>query len=129
MTGGPESFTTRMCSNASRRTPPINLIMLGNSDVGKTAMTNRYCKNQFSDYLNITIGLDFGEAIHKRKLDGQEYKVVIWDTAGQERYGTITKNHYRNSQGAVLVYDLTSDDSLEHIEKWMGDLTDNAKEP
>ena len=36
----------------------------------------------------------------------------IWDTVGQGRFQDITANFYRNSNGALIVYDITSDFSF-----------------
>uniref|UniRef100_A0A1A8FPG2 small monomeric GTPase n=1 Tax=Nothobranchius korthausae TaxID=1143690 RepID=A0A1A8FPG2_9TELE len=48
------------------------------------------------------------------------------DTAGQERYQTITKQYYRRAQGIVLVYDITSNVSFQHIVKWASDVDEFA---
>lgn len=40
------------------------------------------------------------------------------DTAGQERFSTITANYYRGAQGALLVYDVSSRASFDHVKVW-----------
>ncbi|CAB1330862.1 unnamed protein product [Coregonus sp. 'balchen'] len=52
--------------------------------------------------------------------------VILWDTAGQERYQTITKQYYRRAQGIILVYDITSSRSFQHIVKWASDVDEFA---
>ena len=47
-----------------------------------------------------------------------EDKVIIlnlWDTAGQERLRTIAPLYYRDSHGVMLVYDITSQASLDGL--------------
>jgi GTPase SAR1 family protein len=34
-------------------------------------------------------------------------KLQIWDTAGQEHFLSITNLFYKNSQAALIVYDVT----------------------
>lgn len=34
-------------------------------------------------------------------------KFEIWDTAGQERFHSLAPMYYRNSQAAIVVYDIT----------------------
>lgn len=37
---------------------------------------------------------------------------LIQDTAGQERYHALGPIYYRDSQGAIVVYDITDEDSF-----------------
>ena len=53
-------------------------------------------------------------------------KVKIWDTAGQEKFHTITKSFYNQSQGVLLLFDLTDQHSFENVEKWMNDIYNHA---
>lgn len=65
-----------------------------------------------------TVGVDFFARIIDVK-DGKRIKLQLWDTAGQERFRSITKSYYRNSVGALLVYDICNRASYEHIPTWM----------
>lgn len=49
-------------------------------------------------------------------------KLAIWDTAGQERFRTLTPSYYRDAQGAILVYDVTSHASFQKLENWLNEL-------
>lgn len=53
--------------------------------------------------------------------DGTRIKLQLWDTAGQERFRSITKSYYRNSVGALLVYDICNRASFENIPLWMAE--------
>lgn len=55
--------------------------------------------------------------------DGTKIKLQLWDTAGQERFRSITKSYYRNSVGALLVYDTCNRPSFDHIPLWMKEAT------
>lgn len=52
------------------------------------------------------------------KLASGACKLIIWDTAGQERYHALNANYYRGSKGAVIVYDVTDQDSFEKVKTW-----------
>lgn len=41
--------------------------------------------------------------------------LAIWDTAGQERFHALGPIYYRDSNGAVLVYDITDEDSFNKV--------------
>lgn len=64
------------------------------------------------------MGVDFFARLIEVK-DGTRIKLQLWDTAGQERFRSITKSYYRNSVGALLVYDICNRDSFETIPIWM----------
>ena len=46
-------------------------------------------------------------------------RLDIWDTAGQEKFKTINKSYYKNSIGAVIVFDLTELESFEEIQYYL----------
>ncbi len=52
-------------------------------------------------------------------------KLQIWDTAGQEQFRSITKLFYKNSQAAIVVYDVTKKDSFENVAGWLDEIEDN----
>ena len=52
----------------------------------------------------------------------------IWDTAGQERFRTITSAYYRGADGIIMVYDVTSAESFEHVNDWLKEVNRYASE-
>lgn len=56
------------------------------------------------------------------------YHYIQWDTAGQERFRTITTSYYKGAQGIVIVYDITDNESFDHVKNWMADIDKFAKE-
>lgn len=47
-----------------------------------------------------------------------EYLRRIWDTAGQEKFHSISKSYFRGSDACVIVFDVTSKESFQNLEKW-----------
>jgi len=41
--------------------------------------------------------------------------ILVQDTAGQERYHALGPIYYRDSQGAIVVYDITDEDSFQKV--------------
>lgn len=41
------------------------------------------------------------------------------DTAGQERFASLSQSFYRNSQGIMIVYDVTNSKSFENVSRWL----------
>jgi small GTP-binding protein len=97
--------------------PSSKVIVIGDSDVGKTCLIRRAVKNTFGS-TTPTIGIDF-EYFHHSFENGAKIKLQIWDTAGQERFRTITKSYYHQAAATLFVFDLTDALSFDNIKKWM----------
>ena len=104
----------------------IKIMLLGDSSVGKTSIIKRYCKNQYSNSFISTIGVDFETKYIN--IDGKIINIQIWDTAGQERYKILAQSYYKNSDGFVIVYDITSRISYDNIHKWIEQIKEYASE-
>jgi len=98
----------------------FKIVLVGDSDVGKSCILLRYVDDQFDQSYVSTIGVDF--RYKKLTLGGRPVKLQMWDTAGQERYRTITTAYYRGAQAALMVYDVTSAESFENVASWMSDV-------
>lgn len=56
----------------------------------------------------------------------QRVKLQIWDTAGQDRFRSIVSNYYRGAHGVILVYDVSSAESFEHVPEWLDEVRGHA---
>ena len=92
------------------------IIIIGDSGVGKSNILGRYLTNTFKQDTKSTVGVEFGSK--KVTVNGVNIKLQIWDTAGQERYRAITSAYYKGSKGCFIVYDITSTQTFEDVEKW-----------
>lgn len=91
----------------------IKIVIIGDTNVGKTNIVSNLVEDKFRKDTKPTIGVEFGSKTYK--FDDSTIKVQIWDTAGQERYHAITTSYYRGASGVILVYDVTNKGSLENI--------------
>ncbi|XP_062259394.1 ras-related protein Rab-33B-like isoform X1 [Platichthys flesus] len=96
----------------------FKIIVIGDSNVGKTCLTYRFCGGTFLKNPEATIGVDFRE--RSVELDGESVKLQIWDTAGQERFRkSMVEHYYRNVHAVIFVYDVTSLPSFDSIPEWI----------
>ena len=102
----------------------IKLTIIGDSDVGKTTLIYRYTDNNFNEEISPTVGLD--NKVKKLKIQGLQAKIQIWDTAGQEKYDSLTKQLYNNTDGVILVFDLTNNTSFINIKNWIKKVGNNC---
>ena len=95
----------------------IKLLMLGDSNVGKTNFIYRFIENKFSQNYMATTGIDLKAS--NIELNGKKIRVQLWDTAGQEKYRAITKNLFLKVQGFLALYDITNEDSFINLKSWV----------
>ncbi|NXK90883.1 RB39B protein, partial [Formicarius rufipectus] len=104
----------------------FRVIMLGDSTVGKSSLLRRYTEGVFLDAANQTVGVDF--YVQFVELEpGLRVKLQFWDTAGQERFRSVTRSYYRNSAGAMLLFDITNRASFESARRWHRDVADTVQ--
>ena len=105
----------------------IKIMIIGETETGKTSLISRYCKNEFKggSYLS-TIGIDF--QIKNLVLDSKRIRLQIWDTAGQERFRNIAKSYFHSSDGFIIVYDISNIDSFDRLDYWIDEIKTNSQE-
>ena len=89
----------------------IKIVLIGNSGVGKTCISQRYVNDSYIDQKDCsTIGSSY--FVKTVDINGKEYTLDIWDTAGQEKYRSIGKMFYKNAYIVLFVYDITNKKSF-----------------
>lgn len=96
------------------------LVLLGDTSVGKSCLVVRFCRGDFYDYQEPTIGAAF--LTQTVALSDMTVRFELWDTAGQERYRSLAPMYYRGASAAVVVFDVTNRDSFEGAKSWVKEL-------
>lgn len=105
----------------------MKIICLGNVATGKTSLARRYVTDEFSHQYRTTIGVDF--LLKEIEINNLPVRVQFWDLAGQERFTGLTRPYYRNSGGAVIVFDLTSRETWDAVLNWQNDVNSKIELP
>ncbi|XP_051547615.1 ras-related protein Rab-19-like isoform X2 [Myxocyprinus asiaticus] len=96
----------------------FKIILIGDSNVGKTCVVQSFKTGLFSERQQNTIGVDF--TVRTLNIEGK--RVKVWDTAGQERFRTITQSYYRSAHGAMITYDITRRTTFDSVPRWIHDV-------
>ena len=95
----------------------FKLVFLGEQSVGKTSLITRFMYDSFDSTYQATIGIDFlSKTMH---LDDQTVRLQLWDTAGQERFRSLIPSYIRDSNVAIIVYDISNSKSFNQVGKWI----------
>ena len=114
-----------MSENNKRKV--IRVTLLGNYQVGKTSLRNRFLGIDYEENTLSTVGINKSETMMILE-NGNEIKLIIWDTAGQERFHSISISSIQNSQGIILVFDVTNRKSFNDLNIWLGDIKNVKKD-
>ena len=102
------------------------LILLGDENVGKTSIINRFKNNKYKEDYEPTVGLDFqSKSIF---IDNINIKLLLYDTAGQEKFRSLISLYTREAKIIFFIYDITNSESFLNIEKWYNALTNINKD-
>ena len=102
------------------------LIVIGDENVGKTSILNRFKNNQFSPEYEPTVGLDFQSI--PILIDDQSVTLLLYDTAGQEKFKSLIPLYTNEANIILLIYDISNKESFENIGKWFDSLNNINKE-
>ena len=106
----------------------IKIGLLGDSQVGKTAICRALMKYEFEPELLATIGNVKLETKYELK-NGNIIKLILWDSAGQERFRSVAINTLKAVKAIILVFDVTSKLSFYNVNVWMKEISDNLSDP
>uniref|UniRef100_A0A8C0B8J7 Ras-related protein Rab-25 n=1 Tax=Buteo japonicus TaxID=224669 RepID=A0A8C0B8J7_9AVES len=113
-------------SAGAREDPcPPQVVLIGESGVGKTNLLSRFTRNEFNHDSRTTIGVEF--STRTIMVGDAVVKAQIWDTAGLERYRAITSAYYRGAVGALVVFDITKHQTYNVVDRWLKELYDHAE--
>lgn len=101
------------------------VVLLGGKGVGKSSIAQRFINNKFSEAYIGNVGVFYYEKSLQLK-NGASIKLHLWDTCGEERFRALTSTYYRDATAAILVYDVTDEESFKAAEYWMRELEEKS---
>ncbi|MFX1378838.1 MAG: Rab family GTPase [Promethearchaeota archaeon] len=96
----------------------LKIVLLGEANVGKTSLVYRFIEDKFRENYKSTLGVN----LLKKDMELNSFGFVsaqIWDLGGQESFKSLRKLYLEGANGALLVYDMTSQKSFEKLDDWV----------
>ena len=99
----------------------FQIILIGNSKVGKTSIIQKCLFNTFSDVYQKS--KSFNLFWTNYEINSELYCLQLWDVSGDEKnVNSVTGKFYKNCNCAFLIYSINDFESFTSIEKWLTDL-------
>jgi small GTP-binding protein len=106
-------------------TNELKIIVIGNSNTGKTSFVNKWTKGTFTDFYKATVVSEFSYKIYKYKE--KSYRIQMWDLAGQDQNTCITKIFSKNAHGCLVLCDITNKDTMNDTLKWKASVDESTR--
>ena len=108
--------------------PKVNFnfkfLILGDSQIGKTSILERYVNDSFKENYLVTVGVD--KRFKYLKVNGFDMDLTLSDTAGQERFRSLSKMSYKNADGILVGFALNSPETLQSVDFWIDQINNNT---
>lgn len=104
----------------------LNIMVIGDEEVGKTTILERYFHRKFNSERKKTIGVEYFSKTHRDSNSNISYNIKFWDTAGQERFHSITKNYFKRAQGMIITLAINKKSSFLNLKMWINSIIDGS---
>ncbi len=100
--------------------PAFNIILVGDSGVGKSTLIKRLLTGAFEEKYVATLGINVLSLVFNttRGL----ITLNLFDTAGQEKFDDMRIGYYTKAQGVIGMFDTSNKLSIKHLSEWIADV-------
>lgn len=99
----------------------FKVLLIGACGVGKTCLLRRFADHSFVPTTCTSAGVDF-RTCRVLVENGKSVTLQVWDVAGQEKFHSVLAPCYRRVSGVVIVFDVTSAISFEHVHSSLAEI-------
>ena len=110
----------------------LEFVVLGDTNVGKSSLIDRFCNDKFTltytpttrkvNYLRINNLVEMSYICKTITLSGKKLKLKIWDTPGQTDADSVLSHCCKGMNGFILMYSTQDPDSLRNLKFWIENL-------
>ena len=102
----------------------MKIVLVGDSQVGKTCVLTRLTMNTFQTSNPATIGAAYKG--YKISTEKGTVDLQLWDTAGQEKFKTLAPMYYRSAEAALVFFDITNLTSFQSLDSWITEIEEKG---
>ena len=95
----------------------LKLLTMGAAHSGKSCLVKRYCEGRFVAKYVQTVGVDYG--VKPVNVDGAAVRINFWDLSGHCAFLEVRNEFYKDTSGALLVYDVSDSASFASLTSWL----------
>lgn len=108
---------------ASEEGLTINIVLAGDSGVGKSALAARFVDGDFREKAATTVGVE----VKSRRVNLSEFpelslNLALHDTPGLAKFKASAAGAYKTAHGVALVYDVTRPESFANLQRHLAEL-------
>jgi small GTP-binding protein len=115
----------KMDLSGGTQKPLYKVCLVGDGGVGKSAILDQFLGTgeRFQAGYKPTIGM--GIAVKSITIENYVINFQIWDIAGQPHFEFVRASFYKGSRAIIMVFDLTSPQTLYHLQNWINEVISN----
>lgn len=112
------STTTSSVPPSTPTVPTFKIVLIGDGGVGKTTFIKRHLTGEFEKRY-IILGPEFNSLVFHTNYGPMRLSTL--DIAGQEKFGGLRDGYYVDAEGAIFMFDVTSEQTYKNIGEWIAD--------
>ena len=100
----------------------FSVVIVGDSNVGKTSILSKYCNNVFTEQKQINKAIEtYTKTI---RVKDKMYKLKLWDIQYNESNFKLNQQIYERTDCVVFAYAVNDKESFVNVKKWFNILAD-----
>lgn len=103
--------------NSSKSKISYHVILIGDTEVGKTCLALQIRDGRFDETALSTVGATCMPI--ELEYNHTPVSISLYDTAGQEKYRSMTPYYFRGGHLIIIVFDITSMRSFQNVDTWL----------
>mmetsp|Transcript_87180 Transcript_87180/g.154383 ORF Transcript_87180/g.154383 Transcript_87180/m.154383 type:complete len:188 (-) Transcript_87180:59-622(-) len=119
MSSNMEPIQRRRVEPRNKEIINLKIMIVGDAGVGKSTLATTFCAQGSETVVDDepTVGADF--KVRRLTHAGKDFRMNIYDASGDNRFIEVRNEFYKEMQGLMLTFDVTSRRSFQNLEKWM----------